>query len=137
MTSRMSALAAEIGPNASNATAQPFKFQTNQPQVACVSLSGNAANPFDDASGHRFILVYSLGRVRLLQAFQGLSTMREFEKKSGARFTWVGEVAFRAWWGQLCDRASGSRSASWVDLIGVPFADRASESAYVAAPMML
>jgi hypothetical protein len=43
---------------------------STEPMITVVSLTGSN-NPLDTASGHRFILLHSKHRVRLLQAYKG------------------------------------------------------------------
>jgi hypothetical protein len=138
MMSRMESIAQEISPARLSPSDLPFDFESPKPMVACVSLSQNTTNPFDASNDHRFILIYSQGRVKLMQAYNDVMSMRKFEETHGARFTWSSMEAFSEWWAKLSSRAHGDKTVgSWEQLIGIEYGRDAPASAFVVDAVIL
>jgi hypothetical protein len=115
------------------------------PTATVVSLNGNGRNPFDDGSGHRFVLVHCGGDVCLMHAnntdpdrctlreFREVSTWSEFRKPMSA-------VEFDLWIERFCtalDKKGDERALAFKNLIGIAYEGKVDASCFVQAPIVL
>jgi hypothetical protein len=95
----------------------------NTPLVHYISLTGDDTDPFDTGSGHRFVILQSKARVRVLHAFQGLYTIAEYARQHPS--TSMSSADFSAWWEalQMALKAPDmrTRAESFATLFGVAF----------------
>lgn len=111
---------------------------TPAPSVTFVSLTA-AADPFSKEDGHRFIVLGSRGRFRLLQAYKDQCSLAEFALHPGFAQSWSAEE-FRTWWGKMqnAERSRHAAVASEMEaLLGVPYDGPLGSSVVVKSDVRL
>jgi hypothetical protein len=113
-------------------------LQQPTPTVRFISLTA-AADPFSTADGHRFVVLGSKGRFRLLQACKDKCSLSEFALHPGFSQSWSAEE-FTAWWGKMQDleRRGGAAAADEMEaLLGVPYDGPLGSSVVVQSDVRL
>lgn len=113
-------------------------LQQPMPSVMVVSFT-DSPNPFGTTDGHRFIILGSKGRYRLLQACKDMCSFSEFAMHPRFAQSWSAEE-FTAWWGKLqsLERRGGAANADEMEaLLGVPYDGPLGRSVVVQSKIRL
>jgi len=111
---------------------------SHAPTVTFVSLTASA-DSFGAEDGHRFIVLQSKGRFRLLQAFKDKCSLGDFATHPKFAQSWSADE-FRKWWEQLLlieQRGTAANACEMDALLGLPYDGPLGRSVVVKSDVRL